>query len=68
MKDNSYKGSWLEVILGKLFPGPYSKITKRKWTGCVMWLEGGVPSLHTQNLKASFLLISSFIISLEESS
>jgi hypothetical protein len=63
MKDNS----WLEVILGKLCPGPCSKIIKRKWIGCVVWLEGGVPSLHTQNVKASFLFISFFIMSLEES-
>jgi hypothetical protein len=57
----------LEVSLGKLFIGPCFKITKRKRTGWVVWLEGGVPSLHTQKLKASFLFISSLIISLEES-
>jgi hypothetical protein len=57
----------LEVTLGKEFTGSFSKITRRKQTGCDVWLGGTVLSLEVQTYESSLLFTSSFIISLEES-
>jgi hypothetical protein len=40
----------LEVILGKEFTGPCSKITRRKQTGCDVWLGHTVLSLEAKDM------------------
>jgi hypothetical protein len=44
----------LEVTLGKEFTGSFSNITRRKQTGCDVWLGGTVLSLEAKDMSEIF--------------